>query len=285
MGGCILRKKHMTDTTSSLSPNPRILRALNKQEITVSNLAPVDTSNSNIPTPDSLPDLPNRKKRTGPITVGKRKLSYQLRYLFKALLHWKNERDGYKIAFATVHFNLPTEHKLKATKKGPVSAYADRLSKALPSLDNETNFFFVMEQGKKSTAKRLHAHILIAYHPDDLDTLKVLLKKGANTTGTGLRIQHTYILKHPAKPGSIEYSGLEIDEANGMCCYERDHKGSFYRELPVDAGAVDYISKELARKVLSKTKHPYFAPRSLTKIANELWDAAYEKQKSLKHPE
>lgn len=109
----------MTKPVVISAPKPRIVRALNKQEITVSNLAPVDTSNSNIPTPDSLPDLPNRKKRTGPIKAGKRKLSYQLRYLFKALLHWKNERDEYKIAFATVHFNLLTEHKLRKMRLSP----------------------------------------------------------------------------------------------------------------------------------------------------------------------
>lgn len=271
------------------SPNPRILRALQKQEVTGNDLAPVDTSNTNIPSIDSLPALPNRKKRTGPITTGKRKLSYQLRYLFKALLQWKEDKADYKISFATVHFDRLTEDKLNAAKKGPVSAYADRLSKAISTLDHEANFFFVMEKGKSSN-KRLHVHILIAYHPDDFDTLKPLLKKGANTTGTGLKIQDTFTLQHPAQPGSFEYEALELDEEHGVCSYDNDAKEAqkkgrdkkFFKVLPVNIGSVDYISKDLAKRVIINTKHPYYAPQSLTKMANQLWDEAYEKQKTWK---
>lgn len=271
----------MTKPTTISSPNPRILRTVQKQEITGNDLAPVDTSNTNIPSTDSLPSLPNRKKRTGPIKTGKRKLSYHLRYLFKALLQWKETRADHKVSFATVHFDRVTEDKLTKAKKGPVSAYADRLSKALNNLDNEANFFFTMEKGKSSN-KRLHVHILIAYHPDDFDTLKALLKKGANTTGTGLKIQHTYILRHPARPGSFEYEALELDESHGVCSYNKDKDGNFFKELPVDAGSVDYMSKDLAKRVITKTKHPYYSPQSLTKIANQLWDEAYDKQKEMK---
>jgi len=272
----------MTKPEAISAPNPRILRAMQQQEITGNNLAPVDTSNSNIPSTDSLPSLSNRKKRSGPFKFGvkNRKVSYQLRYLFKALLQWKGEREGYKTAFATVHFDRITEGKLTKAKKGPVSAYGDRLSKALKSLDNEANFFFTLELGRQAN-KRLHAHILIAYHPDDFETLKTLLKKGANNTGTGLKIQHTFILKHPARPGSFEYEALELDEEHGVCSYEKDQDGKYFKELPVNIGSVDYISKDLAKRVLTKTKHPYYAPQSLTKIANQLWDKAYEKQKAL----
>ncbi len=263
------------------APNPRILRDLQRREIAVSDLAPVDTSNSNIPTTDSLPDLPNRKKRTGPISAGKRKLSYQLRYLFKALLLWKENKPLHKIAFATVHFDSVTEQKLISTRKGPVSAYGDRLTKALTTLDHNSNFFFTLEKGKTAT-KRLHAHILVAYHPEDFEALQLILKKGANTTGTGLRIQHTYVLKHPAKPDSMEYAALELDEEHGICAYTKDSAGRYSRELPVDAGAVDYMSKDLAKKVISNAKRPYYAPRHLTQSANVLWDQAFLKQTKLK---
>lgn len=175
----------MTDSDEITAPNPRILRALNKHTITGNDLAPVDTSNSNIPSTDSLPSLPNRKKRFRPITIGKRKLSFQLRYLFKALLQWKQDKPAYKISFATVHFDRLTEDKLTKAKKDPLSACADRLSYMLKQPSNNSTFSFTLEKGKTAN-KRLHAHILIAYHPDDFDTLKALLKKGANTTGTGL---------------------------------------------------------------------------------------------------
>jgi hypothetical protein len=270
----------MTKSIAISAPNPRISRALNKQEITGNDLAPVDTSNTNIPSTDSLPSLPNRKKRSRPITIGKRKLSYQLRYLFKALLQWKEDKVDYKISFATVHFDRITEGKFTKAAKGPVSAYGDRLSYINKQLIHDANFFFTLEKGK-TTNKRLHAHILIAYHPDDFDTLKAGLKKGANTTGTGLKIQDTYILRHPARPGSFEYEALEVDEEQGVCSYDKDKTGNYFKELPVDAGSVDYMSKDLAKRVISKTKHPYYAPQSLTKTANQLWDEAYEKQKAL----
>ena len=288
MLGCILRKTHMTKPEVISAPNPRIQRALNKQTITGNDLAPVDTSNTNIPPTDSLPPLPNRKKRSRPITIGKRKLSYQLRYLFKALLQWKEDKADYKISFATVHFDRLTENKFTKATKGPVSAYGDRLSYINKQLNHDSNFFFTLEKGK-TTNKRLHAHILIAYHPDDFNTLKMLLKKGANTTGTGLKIQDTYILKHPARPGSFEYEALEMDKKVGLCSYDDDEKDpkrdgkpiKFFKELPIDAGSVDYMSKDLAKRVISKTRHPYYAPQSLTKIANQLWDEAYDKQKTL----
>lgn len=270
----------MTKPVVISSPNPRILRALQKQEITVNNLAPVDTNNANIPSTDSLPFLPNPKKRSGPINIGKLKLSYQLRYLFKALLQWKETRADHKIMFATVLFSRVTEDKLNKAKKGPVSAYGDRLSKAFKNLDNETNFFFTLEKGK-SLNKRLHAHILIAYHPDDFDTLEALLKKDAINTGSGVKTQHHYILKHPAKPGSAEYEILELDEEHGLCSYKKDENGNYYKKLPIDVGAADYISKDLSKGCLGKSKRRYYATRSLTQLSNELWKEGYELQKKV----
>ncbi|MGI1671823.1 MAG: hypothetical protein K6L74_16075 [Neptuniibacter sp.] len=273
----------MTKPVVISAPNPRILRALNKKKITGNDLAPVDTSNTNIPSTDSLPSLPHIKKREGLIKFasGRRKLSYQLRYLFKALHLWTEEREGHKISFATVHFDLLTERKLMSAKKGSVAAYGDRLSKALQSLNNESNFFLTLEHGK-SANKRLHAHILISYHPDDFEHLKDLLKKGANNTGTGIKIQHTYSLKHPAKPGTDDYVNLEEELAKGICSYDKNSKGEFVVELPVNMGAADYMSKDLAKKVVTAKKRAFYAPRSLTKISNDLWKKSYEDQKALR---
>lgn len=270
----------MTKPTTKTAPNPRILRALKKQEILGSDLAPVDTSNTNIPSTHPLPDLPNIKKESGPFKAGKRSVSYKLRYLFKSLLHWKEKRPGYKISFATVHFSRQTEAKLTKAKKGSVSAYGDKLSYALSKLDHETMFFFVLEKGK-TTNKRLHAHILIAYHPNDFDTLESVLRKGANTSGTGLKIQDTYKLKHSAKPGTDMYENLEEELAKGICMYHKNKQGEFFIEVPVDGGSVDYISKDLAKRVITKTKHPYYASQSHKKLAAQLWDEAREKQKEL----
>lgn len=258
------------------------MRALYKAGLTGNDCLPVDTHNASLIAVDDLPSLNNLKKRDLVDKKGKRKVSYQLRYLFLALDAWCSSQPGHVMTFATVHFSLPVEVKLMRASKGPAAAYGNQLRDALKELSHPSNFFLVLENGT-SDSKRLHAHIVIACHPDDAAALKKNLKRSASPTSTGVHIQQTYTLRHTPAPGSFEEAAMELDFEHKMNSYSRGEKsGEYIQSLPVNIGVADYISKDLAKNMVRFKGRPFYAVRELVQAANSMYDTAYRKQRELK---
>lgn len=267
-----------------MPPNPRIIRALEQAEITGNDHSPVDTSNSNLIPTGLLPSLTDIKKRLINKRVGKRMISYQLRFLYIALFEWFTNQDYYTYRFVTVHFDSVTEARLMNGKKGPVVAYSDRLRKSLAALPHSTEFFFVLERGS-TVNKRLHAHVLIAFHKEDLDSLKPIFSKGATQTGSGLDISNTFELIHSAQPGTSAYEMLELEEEHGCCSYKKNKKGKYVVELPLSIGAADYMSKDLSKRLAGHTGRRFYATSGITSIANARYNAAYKRQQVMQKKE
>ena len=264
-----------------MSPNPRILKALKQAQLTGNDHSPVDTSNTNLTSTNLLPLLEDIKKRSINKKIGKRTISFQLRYLYIALCQWMNNQPDCIHRFITVHFDLLTEARLMKGKKGPVVAYSDRLKKSLAALSHPTEFFLVIERGSTAN-KRLHAHVLLAFHAEDLSSLKAIFRKGATKTGSGVDIADTFELKHSAKPGTSAYEMLESDEANGTCLYKKNAKGVYVVNLPLSIGAADYMSKDLSKRLPGHTGRRFFATSGITSIANSLYTAAFKEQQEIK---
>ena len=266
-----------------MAPNPRIMRALAKSELTGNYHLPVDSLNSNIIRVDDLPLLPNPKKRKLIDFKGKRRVSYQLRFLYLALEQWTEAQPNCEIAFATVHFSSKQEERLKRAKKGPAGAFSDQFKKALSVLKMPHNYFLVLEQGSTGH-KRLHAHIVISYCPDEIQRLREVLERYSSGVPSGVKIQEHFELKLAAKPGSFEQVALELDLEYGECAYTEspDRAGEFSRQFPVNIGVADYMSKQLEVSEKRFKGAPFHAPQSLRRLANELYSNAYESQKAFK---
>ena len=263
-------------------PNPRIMRALVKSELTGNDHLPVDSLNSNLIQVDDLPLLPNPKKRKLIDFKGKRRVSYQLRFLYLALEQWTEKQAGCEIVFATVHFSVKQEERLKRAKKGPAGAFSDQLKKALMSLTTPYSYFLVLEQGT-SVNKRLHAHIVISCYPDEAANLHGILKRYTTGGPSGVDIRDHYELKFRAKHGSFEHSAMEMDLEYDDCSYTESSKkpGEFIRKVPVNIGVADYLSKQLESSERLFKGTPFYAPQNLRRLANEIYGSAYEHQKAL----
>lgn len=268
-----------------MRPNPRIMRSLINSELTGNDHLPVDTLNSNIICVDNLPSLPNPKKRKLVDLRGKRRASYQLRFLYLALENWTEQHPGCELAFVTVNFSEQQEQRLIRAKKGPAGAFSDQLQKAFRKLMLPVNFFLVIEKGKQGN-KRLHAHVVISCIPDMLVQIESMLKRYTSGGASGVDIRDHYELKIYAKPGSFERTALEMDMEYGDCSYTPKEsewfENLFVKRVPMNIGVADYMSKQLEASARLYKGKPFYAPQSLRRIANELYARMYERQQELK---
>ncbi|TCK05868.1 hypothetical protein [Marinobacterium mangrovicola] len=262
-----------------LTPNPRIMRYLEKSALLRNDLLPVDTMNSALIPTEELPYLPHPKKRKLIDYRGKRRVSYQLRFLYDALVTWTVEREGYCTSFVTLHFSREYERRLKQRKKGPAGAFSDSLQKSLKALVHDASFFLVVEQGF-SENKRLHAHVVISYHPEDREALMVVMRHYSDNT----KIQDDFELMLKPKSGSFVASAIELDDEHGLNAYEKKKggRGGYSMKLPVNIGAADYISKQVLSNRVRFKGSPIYAPQDLRRRAADLYADAYEQQQLLK---
>lgn len=266
-----------------MTPNPRIMRALAKSALTGNDHLPVDTMNSNLIRVDDLPSLPNPKKKKLIDFRGKRSVSYQLRFLYLALEKWSADRGGYKLSFVTVHFNHEEEERLKKAKKGPAGAFADLLQKALKALGYPANFFMALEEGKTEN-KRLHAHIVISHHESDQAVLIQTLRRYASSGPSGIDIRDYYKLFWTPNPAFFEAGAVEMDIEHGDISYLPDPRkpGRYYRNVALNIGVADYISKHLLSNRVRFKGIPFYAPQALRREATALFSVAYQQQQALK---
>jgi hypothetical protein len=259
------------------------MRSLCKSKLTGNDLLPVDTINSNLIQADRLPLLPNPKKKELVDVRGKRFVSYQLRYLYLALEKWTAERPGYRLSFVTVHFSQKQETRLKKARKGPVAAFADQLQKRLEAMERPVNFFMVLEEGK-SDKKSLHAHIVISHWGDDLVVINRLLRRYASPVPSGIDIKDYYLLKLAPKRDTFEAAAIEMDIEYGDSGYTPvpNRPGKYYRKMPMNIGVADYMSKQVENNRDVFKSAPFYAPQSLRRAANALYEEAYRKQQTLR---
>lgn len=266
-----------------LTPNPRIMRALAKSEITGNFCLPVDTLNTSLLVVDDLPFLPHIKKRKQAYKIGNRTISFHLRFLYLAIREMSIENEM-TLSFATVHFSEEFEKSLLGTKRKPASNYGEQLTKLFRAASHPVEFFLVLEQGKKGQGKRLHSHMIIMHHPDDIEVITEKLKNCESNPQTGVRIGDTYEITVTLEPDSFEQVAMELDIEHGISQYRPCEKepNDYHREYAVNIGSADYMSKELIKMKRKLNSSPIFASKELRARANKLHDQLYKKQQLLK---
>lgn len=270
---------------AKLTPNPRLTRAVERMEITGNDYRPVDTLNNYIPTVNQLPPLPSPKKKKLIDVKGKLPVSYQLRYLYIALSNL-TDRTEMDTSLATVRFSAEQEEKLLASIKKPANAYGELLSKNFKKLLHPVHFFLVLERGKKSDAKRLHAHMVLSYNPNDRPAIEVILKRHTDGSPTSVMVQETYELKSYAPNSSFKATAMEMADEYNNNMYEREKNSSLYkRTMLIDIGIADYMSKQLEKMNKELKSLPFHASRTLRAEANKLYEEAYRKQQLMKAQE
>lgn len=257
---------------------PRLARAVADLVVSGNYLGAVDTNHSRYIYRKELPKRLHRDDF---------KVNYQYRpgwytslYLtdfFRSISHLDDKKQKSFLVFITVKFALATAEGLMSCRKSPASAYGDILRARFKGLS--VDYFLVMEG---STPTDLHAHIIMSFCNEDENTIRELLRKDVNDD-SGVMIQTTYRRYLNAEPDSQRWHENELDIEYGISQYTKiDAKGRWYRECPVDVGAADYISKELAMPLMGSTGRRLYAPRRVAKLAKELGEQAYQLSKESK---
>ncbi len=252
-------------------PNPRLLRAGVKQYSTFSDFRPVDTYNTTLINPDVIPQLPdsthkkrtlNINKSTGEVTnkrTGARAVSFVLRSAFAALEEAHRKSPLSQLSSITVNFDQTQSDLIvsgNASKAGAAyygNKLRDRFKRGMPKqklfLHEETRFFLTIEDSKDGS---LHANIVMRHHPDDVNTIRQMLKVEAKGDKNAVMLKTEYELWLDAEPGSElwQLNELELNDYPELCSYPLKKKNKqgferFYRLISVDSGIADYISKEL----------------------------------------
>ena len=268
------------------SPTPRLARAVARMEITGNDLLPVDTKNSNIPTVNELPLLLDPKKKRLIDKRGKRTASYQLRYLYKALKEISSSSE-FITTFTTVSFSTEQEQLLLSRRKKPASTFGEQLIKTFKPLLHPVYFFLVLERGDLQASNRLHAHMIMSFHPSYYKDIRNKLKSFTDGKANKVNMKRNYDLKLYAPAGSFAKLTIDLDAEYNLSQYTRDdNKPSMYKHrTPVDIGATDYMSKQLDTMKAELKSSPIYAPQNLRSKAHQLYAAAYERQQLMKAQE
>ena len=241
---------------ADLSVNPRLQRALEKWDATITDYSPVDTYNPNIVDPSELVSVGSlgRTKNRNQVTKAK-SVNLLLRAAFAALAEIHLQSQKSQLSFVTV--NLSRSESARLAYGGGAASYgkklkrrfAERLKSAPLQFSQKPDFFLVLEDSSDGS---LHSHIIMRHHPDDVPELDAMLRKDTEGHGSAVRFQTDFRLWLDAAPGSLSWqvNELELEEYPDLCSYpllgvNRHGQERFYRIQPVDAGAADYISKEL----------------------------------------
>jgi len=243
--------------------SPRLLRAIARNLTTVSDCTPVDTYNSNTINVFEVPEAPSggRDKSASFKTVTKgRSVNLLFRASFLALAELHLQMGESQLSFVTV--NLSQCDSFRIVSEGGAPAYAKKLRRRIQQklttgkqrLLQKPNFFLALEDSADGSK---HVHIIMRHHPDDQPLLNSILRKEAADHDNAVQFKAEYRLWLDAEPGSAAWQANELDwlhdrgHGADYCVYRRmginRGKVDFYRLMPVDAGAADYISKELER--------------------------------------
>ncbi|HCR99163.1 MULTISPECIES: hypothetical protein [Halomonas] len=259
---------------------------------------------------DNHPPIPHLKKREAsskiPSLTRKRAngkphehyFSWKLTYCMKALMQYQNSNraDGWKLAAITVNLPFLRSLALTSQKKGPATAYGDAIAGRLSYLHRQPRFFLTLEDSKDET---LHAHICMAYHPDDQVTIRQALRLDAASNNASIMFRHEYRQYEPdptqgdidremdeareaARAAGIPDDEGEPEEPCSLYQLYDQRLNRYYRMMPIDIGWADYLSKELhqggANFLVGKSggQGRAYVQRGLIQAANTLHKNARE---------
>jgi len=233
----------------------------------------------------------NRRRREQSQRKKNHSYSWRLVYALKTLERhcWRKRGEGWCLAAITVNLNLIESTSLTMQVKSAATVYGDRVRDRLKALPRLPRFFAALEDSADGS---LHAHICMAYHPDDQLFIKKALK--IDTAGSPSAIHwKTEYREYEPDPvqGDIDREmdrereaatrlGLDDDDMDTAEPYslynECDARGRYYRLMPIDVGWADYLSKHLQSRSenLSAGIGHLYVPRDLAKEANALHDEA-----------
>jgi|GEM_PF-4967969 len=304
MSGMRISKQNInTENDAPAAPNPRLLKAGEKQYSTFSDLRPVDTYNTKVINADLLPELhdPTHKqgtfkvdKNTGEITQkrnGALAVSFYLRSAFAAIEEVHVESSCSQLSSITVNFDHEQSDRMvegNASKKG-ATFYSNKLitrfKRGMPKrglfLQEQPRFMVTLED---SVDGSLHANIIMRHHPEDERAIREMLKVEAKDDNNAVSLKTEYELWLDAAPGAElwQLNEMERDEYPELCSYpllgtNKHGQKRFYRMTPVDSGMADYMSKELNNLLRSLSAGTRLSMDSETKKrAAEIYKERYK---------
>jgi len=236
--------------------------------------------------PSKLPLLTSNRKLYEVHRLDKNKkinLVYGLRTATLELTDGCSSCKDALMVHATVNFSEDFTSRLEQMKS-PVSYYGKRVKSYLRQLGIE-DFWLVIEEGKRrqhQVSRRLHAHIVLSIEEYKLNRLKELLSNKNEvfydssghrerravdiSFGYEVPIYRSYISDERA-----ELIQMEIDEYPEVTAwklptyYQRSNGVVFVKKISgINSGLPDYLSKQLHKRLLSKSRRNFYISRSLT---------------------
>lgn len=277
--------------------NPRLIKGVARHYTTLSYGRPVDTGNNNTIDPEELLEVVSEGRDKSSKQVAKTKsksVNLLLRAAFAALEEAHLQLEKSQLTFITV--NLSRNASCEAANGGGATYYGEKLKRKFKrtlttgksKLLQKPRFFLVLENSKDGS---LHAHLLMQHHPDDLEVLNKMLRKDTENHDNAVLFQTEYKLWLDAAPGSYEWhrNVLDYDTDQEQCPYpyigtnKRGGEWCFYRIMPVDAGAADYISKELGKALYDGLDASrMYIDKDIRSRAKIIYSEAYKLKQSIK---
>lgn len=277
--------------------SPRLIKGVAKLFTTLSYDRPVDTGNNNTINPEELLEVVSEgrdKSGTQKVKSKSKSVNLLLRAAFAALKEVHLSLESSQLTFVTV--NLSRKASLEVENGGGAAYYGEMLKRKFKralttgklKLLQKPSLFLVLENSKDGS---LHAHIIMQHHPDDVAVLNKILRKGTDNHDNAVLFQTEYKLWLDANPGSCAWhrNVLDYDTDKVQCPYphigtdKRGREWRFYRIMPVDAGAADYISKELGKPLCDDLgASRMYIDKDIRSRAKVVYNEAYKLKQSIK---